>query len=140
MEIFQPKCFTMVRERSPDNYGPAMIAELRRLHSPDVLDLPTWVPEGEEFAILLQIMAGPQGSPGEESFDITLCTPTWVKRQAEEEMIVSGRFLLIIAHYDYGLVYRYIATYLSKCSGDEWPEVAEKIARLGHWEFEDYRE
>lgn len=21
---------------------------------------------------------------------------------------------------------------------DSWPELAEKLARLGHWEFEDY--
>jgi hypothetical protein len=117
-----------------------VIAELKRLHSPDIQDLQDWVPDGDEWAILLQIMAGPAGSPGEESFDVNLCTPDWVKRQVKTEGIISGRDLLIIAEYSYDRIHRYVSEYLTTCSGETWQEVAAKIARLGHWEFEDYRQ
>jgi hypothetical protein len=117
-----------------------VIAELKRLHSPDVEDLSEWTPESDEFAILLQIMAGPEGSPGEESFDVTLCTPAWIKSQAEREGIVEGRHLLIISQYSYDRLHRYISKYLSSCKGDTWQEVAARLARFGHWEFEDYRQ
>jgi hypothetical protein len=44
-----------------------MEAELKRLHSPDALDLPNWTPGSEDFAILIQVMAAPEGTPGEEA-------------------------------------------------------------------------
>jgi hypothetical protein len=72
------------------HYGLALIAELKRLYSPDVQDLRTWVPGSREFGILVQILAGSEGSHGEESFDITLCTPDWIMRQADKEGIISG--------------------------------------------------
>jgi hypothetical protein len=29
---------------------------------------------------------------------------------------------------------------VANCEGDTWQQVALKVGRLGHWEFEDYRE
>lgn len=117
-----------------------MMGKLKGLHSPDVPSLSTWVPESAEFAILIQIVAGPPDSPGEESFDVTLCTPGWVKAQAEREGVFSARHHLIVVEYSYDKVYQYISKYLSTCTGSTWNEVAMKISRLGHWEFEDYRQ
>jgi hypothetical protein len=117
-----------------------MLAELKFLISPDVPDLRNWIPPDEEFAILVQIIAGTAGSPGEESFDVTVCTPAWVKRRVDSEGVVTGRHLLIVAEYAYDKIYDYIFNYLSACTGDTWQEIATKIARLGSWEFEDYRQ
>jgi len=58
-----------------------LIAEIKRLHSPDVYDLATFAPDDpEDFGFLLQIMAGTLGSEGEESFNVVVCTPRWVSR------------------------------------------------------------
>jgi Immunity protein 8 len=117
-----------------------MIAEIKHLYSPDVEDLPHWNPGSEEFAILLQIIAGPAGSPGEESFDVTLCSPAWIVRQAAKEKIIQGRHLLIATEYDYTLISDFISEYVSSCQGQTWQEIASKLARIGRWEFEDYQE
>jgi hypothetical protein len=77
----------------------AMIAELKSLHSPDVEDLHDWVPGSTEFAILLQIMAGPEGTPGEESFDVTLCSPAWVAARVAEAKLLEGCHLLIVSEF-----------------------------------------
>jgi hypothetical protein len=52
-----------------------MRAQLKRIHSPDVQDLSACVPEvRDRFGFLLQMMVGPKGSEGEESFDLCVCT------------------------------------------------------------------
>jgi Immunity protein 8 len=117
-----------------------MIAELKRLHSPDVADLRIWKPESDEFAILLQVMVAPEDSPGEESFDVTLCSPEWVVARAAERKILEGRDLLITSGYNYELIHEYISKYVSSCEGQNWQEVAHKLSRLGRWEFDEYTE
>jgi hypothetical protein len=117
-----------------------MIAELKGLHSPDVADLRDWTPETDEFAVLLQIVAGPPGTPGAESFDVTLCSPTWVAARTAEAKVIEGCHLLVVQEYDYDLIHDYLSRRVSTCEGESWREVAQKLSRLGRWEFEDYRE
>ena len=46
---------------------------------------------------------------------------------------------LIVFRYDYLGLRRFIEKYLMRCSGNSWPEIAQKVALLGQWEFENYR-
>ena len=116
-----------------------MRAELKSLHSPDIENLSSWIPERQDFAILLQVIAGPAGEIGGESFDLTLCSPSWINKTVEKGRIITGRHLLIVARYDYGRISEFISNYVSSCYGETWQEIALKLARFGHWEFEDYR-
>ena len=117
-----------------------MRAELRRLHSPDIDDLVSYAPsQGATFAFLLQVMAGPQGREGEESFDVFVCTPEWLKQNQRRTDLVVGRHYLIVLEYNYERLRSFIAAYCSECSGETWQEVAQRLGRLGKWEFEDYR-
>jgi hypothetical protein len=113
---------------------------LRRLHSPDIIDLDTFHPEDENsFGFLLQAMFGPENAVGEESFDLTVCTPKWLDRQAAEEFPLFGRHYLFVKSYDIGEIRSVLAKYAEQCGGDSWAEVARQLARIGKWEFEDYR-
>lgn len=118
-----------------------MNAELKRVHSPDIDDLENYRPENlEKFSFLLEAMVGPEGKEGEESFDIEVCTPKWLEETYGLEDVVIGRHHLIVREYNYERIMRAIKDYLQLCSGENWNEVAEKVARLGKWEFEDYIE
>src|ERR1700694_1394372 len=118
-----------------------MNAEIRALYSPDIHDLEFWKPpQLDSFGILLQLIAGPAGEKGEESFDLVLCTPRWLAETHAPEDIVVGRPHLIVKQYRYEAIVNFIREYVASCSGDTWEEVAEKLGRLGKWEFEDYRE
>jgi hypothetical protein len=118
-----------------------MKAELKWVHSPDIDDLENYQPENpENFAFLLQAMIGPEGKKGEESFDIEVCTPKWLEETYELEDVVLGRHHLIVREYNYERIINSIKDFLQLCSGADWNEVAEKVARLGKWEFEDYIE
>lgn len=117
-----------------------MKAEIKYYHSPDVENLEKYKPEkSDNFCFLLQVMAGPEGVDGEESFDITVCTPKWIMDNNKGEIII-GRHFLITPEYNWNKIDKLIDNYVKKCDGNNWKECAEKLSRLGHWEFEDYRE
>jgi hypothetical protein len=50
-----------------------------------------------------------------------------------------GRHRLIVEHLDLPLAEQFLSDQIERLDEPSWPELAAKIARLGHWEFEDYR-
>ena len=114
-----------------------MQAELLSLFSTDVDDLRTYAP-GDSFCITLRALIGPSGQPGEESFDFEICSPLWLAVEVERDVVVSGRFRLVMARFDYDAVERYVAKRIAQATGADWDEVATKLARWSRWEFEDY--
>ncbi|MCP5021562.1 MAG: hypothetical protein GY930_07270 [bacterium] len=117
-----------------------MRAQVRRLHTPDADDLASFAPEDDgDFALLVQIIAGPEGADGEESFDLEVITPRELARRVEGSGPMSGRHLLIVNRFDADHIAAWIDKSVAACSGGSWVEVAEQLGRIGHWEFEDYR-
>jgi len=117
-----------------------MRAELKELHSPDVHDLATFVPDDPaRFCVLIQLIAGPEGEPGEESFDVVVCTPAWLSDQVRAHGPFSGRHHLVVETFDWPVLREYFANLVRGCEGRDWREVATKLSRHGAWEFEDYR-
>ena len=91
------------------------------------------------FSITLRLLIGPAESVGEESFDVTVCSPAWLEKECERNGFVLGRHHLVVRSYDFGFVERVLAKLIARYSGETWPEIAEKISRLAYWEFEDYQ-
>jgi Immunity protein 8 len=117
-----------------------MKAELKGLHSPDIYDLENYSPKNSQnFSFLLQLMIGPEGVDGEESFDVQVCTPEWIKSQYSKEKCVWGRHMLIVLEYDFTLIKNKVEHYIRTCSGSDWAMLALKLGRIGYWEFEDYQ-
>jgi Immunity protein 8 len=85
----------------------------------------------------VQAMVGPLGLKGEESFDILVCTPDWFAANMKDE-IVFGRHYLFVKNYNYQALDEFLQKYCASCEGVSWKDVAEKIGRIGMWEFEDY--
>jgi Immunity protein 8 len=117
-----------------------MRAVLKGLHSTDVADVEGYRPERDDsFGIVLRAMVGPTGEPGEESFDIAVCTPKWLIERHGDSEVLLGLHRLIVFKYDYPTVRKCIQKYLMRCSGETWAEVARKVGPLGQREFEGYR-
>ena len=117
-----------------------MKAEIARFHSPDVDDLFGFEPpDPDDVGILLQVMAGPAGIGGEESFDVLVCTPKWFLRSRETEVAAPGRHTILITRYDWCAIEQHVRGVVEVVRGDDWRAVAEELDRcLGRWEFMDY--
>ncbi len=116
-----------------------MKAILNRLHSPDVADLAAFSPESADFGFLLQLMVGPKDAEGEESFDLTVCTPGWLATRLTDSPL-PGRGYLFVREYSFRVLESYLRKQVERVEGSTWAEVASKLSRLGQWEFEDYAE
>lgn len=117
-----------------------MRAQLRRLHSPDVHDLVNFQPDvRESFGFLLQVLVGPSEGEGEESFDVVVCTPDWLRERHNPTDIIVGRHYLIVLEYNHDRLWRFLENYCSQCYGESWQDIANQLGRLGRWEFEDYK-
>jgi hypothetical protein len=94
----------------------------------------------ENVGILVQMMVGPSDGPGEESFDVVVCTTRWLDSRLEEEGVIWGRHHLIVSFFDLSDVLGLLRRRVESESADTWDELAHRLARVGQWEFEDYRE
>jgi len=114
-------------------------AEVRRFHSPDILSLEEYQPEDPEiFGFLLQVLAGPDDGPGEESFDVVVCSPRWLASDLGDGGMRWGRHYLLVGRYDWPSLKQFVTAHFEAVEGDTWREVAEQLGRFGRWEFEDY--
>jgi hypothetical protein len=116
-------------------------AELRFLHSPDADPIESYRPNAA-FGLFVQAIVGPKGAPGEESFGFTVCSPEWFVSEhlSEKSSIATGRHFIFVREFDYRALEKFVRDHCAACDGKTWSETAEKVGRLGMWEFEDYRE
>jgi hypothetical protein len=117
-----------------------MKAEIKKLHSPDIDDLKIYHPKNiNSFSFLLQMLVGPKGKEGEESFDITVCTPQWLITNLSEEKVIFGRDFLIVFEYDYQAITNKLTKFVENIEGNDWNELTRQLSKIGRWEFEDYK-
>lgn len=118
-----------------------MKAEVTRFHSPDIDDLRGFMPDdARNVGFLLQVMAGPAGTGAAESFDLQVCTPTWLIERLDPGAVRPGRHSILIAEYDWPIVERYVRSVVDAAYADDWRSLALQLDRhLGRWEFAEYK-
>lgn len=116
-----------------------MIATVRGFHSPDV-DLATYAPEEPgNVGVLVEVSVGTQGSPGEDLFQVMVCTPRWIDQFALGSGPLIGRHFLFVKRWDWTAVREYLTHAFEQEQGDSWADLAARLGRIGKWEFEDYK-
>lgn len=116
-----------------------MKAKLKNLYSLDFDLVSYWPDESDKFGLWLRAIVGPVDQPGEESFDIFVCTPGWIKERCSSQRAIWARHTLIVLEYDVNAIRSHISTKIESCSADDWSGLANQLSRIGAWEFEDYK-
>jgi hypothetical protein len=113
------------------------------LKSLDLDPHPSTLPgDPAEFSFLARMIVGPPDTPGEESFNVTVCSPEWLAEACRRVGgIYSPRHHLVVNldDFDARALEKWLSARVHEVNADSWPEIGERLGRLGHWEFEDYR-
>jgi hypothetical protein len=133
----EPDPDPVFRDRQHQPLEACMRAEIHHLLTPDI-DPAAFVPDDpERFAFLVQMLAGPAGEEGEESFQFEVCTPGWLRDRVRTEGPMSGRHFVIVDSFNWPVLQSYFQRLVTRCWGADWHEVATKLSRYGFWEFEE---
>jgi len=54
--------------------------------------------------------------------------------------MILGSNKLIVFRFDMDRILTRIKNLFGNCSGKDWNEIAIKLSRIGHWEFENYQQ
>jgi hypothetical protein len=95
-----------------------------------------------EFSLLARMIVGPPDTPGEESFDVTVCSPEWLAQACRRVGgIYNTRHHLVVNvdDFDKRALERWLAARVQEVEAESWAEIGERLGRLGYWEFEDYQ-
>jgi len=116
-------------------------AELRGFYSPDIAELESYRPEdGQSFNISITAFIGPADGPGEEMFQFTVCTAEWMHANPPPKGFQFMRSTILLSRWDYSTLERALTDLCAHTSADDWPTLAMRLSRYGHWEYEDYTE
>ena len=116
-----------------------MRAELKHLDlEPDPAALPV---EPESFSFIARMLIGPRGSPGEESFDVVVCSPEWLAARCREVGLYDARHHLVVnvEQFDKRQLRTWLESRVNSVHAQTWTQIGERIGRLGYWESEDYQ-
>ncbi len=113
------------------------------LKSLDLEPDPSTLPDDHaEYALLAHMIVGPPDTPGEESFDVTVCTPEWLaKACCQVGDIYNARHHLVVNfdEFDQRALRAWLSARVQEVDADTLVEIGERLGRLGYWEFEDCR-
>jgi hypothetical protein len=103
---------------------------------------PTTLPaEAKSFVFGAQLLVGPADGPGEESFELTICSPEWLRQQCKSGEPVSGLHCVIVGWdtYDERALRQWLEARVQVVEAETWDAIAGQLRFLGKWEFDAYR-
>ena len=115
-----------------------MRASVRSFESVDI-DVDSYRSESPECdGQWVRMYVGPADGPGDESFDVLVCTPQWLQAQIESDGPQIGRHRLIVFPFELREAMAFLQRRVEQLEAPDWSQLGAKIGRLGYWEFEDY--
>jgi hypothetical protein len=72
---------------------------------------------------------------------LIVCSPEWLAARSRSDGFVDGGHKVIVnmENFDKKRLRDWLDKRVSAVDAPTWREVGERLARLGYWEFEDYR-
>ncbi|OZB81673.1 MAG: hypothetical protein B7X32_16115 [Microbacterium sp. 13-71-7] len=97
--------------------------------------------DASAFRMNARLTLGPTDGPGDETFDVTVCTPEWLAQACRKTGgIYDARHHVIVTmeQFHERVLHDWFEARVRAVEGDDWSEIGNRLGRLGFWEFEDY--
>lgn len=121
-----------------DGQGCVMRPHVREVYSSDI-DVDLYTPtDPHHDGQWIRFIIGPDDAPGEESFDVLICTPAWLSEVISTDGPQIGRHHLIVDPMDLNEAITFLRRRIESLTAEDWGGLAGRLSRIGHWEFEDY--
>lgn len=112
---------------------------IKYFYSSDV-DVESYVSQNPvKDGVFLRMIIGDDQGMGEESFDVMVCTPTWLADELDFEKPLFGRGYLLMARLDLQKAMLFLRQEVASIEDESWEAVANKIAKFSFWEFDNYQ-
>jgi Immunity protein 8 len=92
---------------------------------------------GTDEVIELVLHVGRLNSSGDELFTVHVCTIDALAKLLLRNGMVIGRHCLFVPDINTERIEAFLNDRMRRLDGGNWRDLAEKIARIGSWEFED---
>jgi hypothetical protein len=107
-----------------------MRARFIGLHSADVGDLENWSP-GTHFGVLAMVFISPPDGCGEETFYVTVCSPSWFAERMAQDEIRSGYHTIFMHEYNYPKLHAFVERAVQRIEAPTWQELVKQLSWLG---------
>jgi hypothetical protein len=132
-------------------------------HSADVSDLASWSPDSlADIYFGLELSIGIAREEGADLFQVLVATPEALRKYSSYTPHMLGRpceatrdferanphllgryfparNMLVVMDYSWPDIRSVLEGIVDSCAGDSWDEIASKLSRYFHWEYEDHR-
>jgi hypothetical protein len=133
------RCFEAQAERYREEFPSDLRVIVKNIYVGDKIPLKSFCPERKDhFGAWVSVQIGPDIEEKTFIYQMLVCTPNWIENEYRSLNAVWGRHMLIVFQYDPNHIQSEIEKYVAQCTGKSFWEIAQKIARVGAWEFEDY--
>ncbi|MFD2784145.1 immunity 8 family protein [Hymenobacter rubripertinctus] len=106
----------------------------------EVDDHSTYEPDAPlVFAYTLTFSIGPIGEKGADYFDVFVASAGYLQILFPDEAASFLRHTILARDYNVKQVVALMEKYVNSLEEDTWEMLADKLSRVAHWEFEDYR-
>jgi len=96
---------------------------------------PSLPPDPEDCWVVVQADIGPSEGTGTDIFTFYVCTIRRLEALVLTEGWQSGRYLIVVARFEWDVIITCIENILKKLQGDSWEQLATLIGQYGQWEF-----
>ena len=86
----------------------------------------------------VRFVVGIDEGPGDESFDVLVCAPRWLKERISQDGPVLGRHILVTCQLELREAVAFLTRRFEEELADDWASLGERLSQLGSWEFENY--
>ena len=86
----------------------------------------------------INFRVGSPGTLGADDFRVFVCTPGWICKNLELKPHIWGLHILIIQEFSEKIIESALRDAIDREDAKSWLEIAGKLAKLAHWEFDGY--